>query len=626
MSLFKSRTPLSDSGTNDPNHYIEVNPRRISSQQNEFGSVIVRFYWNLLADTMASSYFIRNIGSSDIDRELIKNPVDPEILNLFYDQLGYNFVKNNIFSNDTNTLEENLNREVNRSLLSVKTNISDTLGSGNATIVLENFNKQWVFKNKSAGIFSDLFGRSVFLKGLYVVIDAKGRFDTNTYYRIFVGSVKGISELDDPVDRIITLNCRDLTKLLSYSRVNTSPAIFNTDITALQGAVPVTSSIFQKGQTNVDIANAAIPLVDKAEWNDPSDKFSLAAFKEMWSRPDKLPVFAFQSDISEVDVILNNYRNTYSVGEATYKLKPQDPGTAENKALIWGDKIFNPVTSSFSDTLVHPVYAKAFNSFQLFTNEFRTRLDIIQDVAGLTFFSAYIDSSGNIHFHPPRFDYIKTFGGISTLDNPTTYPLSYDNGTPEGPWIYTLLPGESFSESYSTDEDAICTNLKVVGESDFGITNLIQDVSPTYKRPNVVWWDGWKRYGFREHALRTAAFQDEESLKTVGLSLFMRKYLEIEHMSATMPMRPEIDIDRPFFIQERGWIYHIRGISHSYSAGTEDGPGEFFTSVDCYAGRPISQATLIPSNIFKLVTFDQVAGAFRQHGFNIDVNIFLTKG
>jgi hypothetical protein len=619
MSVFNSRTSLSDSGANDPSHYIEVNPRQEASQQTEFGSVIVRFYWNLLADTVTSSYQIRNINASSIQRELLQNPVDPTILNSFYNMLGFNFVQNNVFENDSNTLEENLNREVNRSLLSVKTSVADTLGTGTASIILENFNKQWVVQTKVSP-FSDLFGKTIFLKGLYVVIDAQGRFDPNTYYRIFQGSVKGISELDNPLDRKVTLTCRDLTKLLGFSRINVSPAIFNTDITALQGAVPVTSSIFQKGQTNVDIATTAIPLVNTPEWNNQSDKFSLAAFKEMWVRPDSLNVTAYQSDISEVDIILDNYRKTYPKGQASYKLDKQLPGVAENYALIWGDGLFDPVFNTFSDKLKNPVYAKAFNSFQLFTNEFRTRLDIIQDVAGLTYFSTYLDSAGNIHFHPPRFDYIKTFGQIN--DNPI-YPLSFPDGTPENPWIYTLLPGESLSETYSTDEEAICTNLKVIGESDFGITNLIQQVNPTFKRPNVVWWDGMKRYGYREHTIRTASFQDDDSLKTVALSLFMRKFLEIEQMSTTMPMRPEIDIDRPFYVQERGWVYHIRSIAHSYSAGTDEGPGEFSTSIDCYAGRPLDEATLIPANIFKLTTFDNVASVFRQHGFNIDVNQFI---
>ncbi len=626
MDLHNSRTSLSDTGPNDPPRYIEVNPRMRDIQQTEFGSVMVRFYWNLLAETVSSSYQIRGINSSQITRELQLKPVDADVLQSFYDQLGYFFGQNNIFDgNDYSNIEENLNREANRSLQSFKTNISDTLGSGTATIVLENFRKQWIFQDRGNSTFSDLVGRSLFLKGLYVTIDAKGRFDTNTYYRIFMGSVKGISEIDNPVDRKITLTCRDLSKLLGFSRINVSPAIFNTDITVLQGAVPVTSSIFQKGQTSVQVANVAIPLVNDTKWKDATDKYSLAAFKEMWTRPDSLSVEAFKSDISEVDVVTDNYRYTTPVGQATYRLPKQLPGITDNYALLWGDKQVLPGASTFSDGNTNPIYAKAFNSFQLFTNELKSRLDIIQELAGLTYFMSYLDSSGNIHFHPPRFDYILDTTPNSDLSLNPIFPLTFPDGTEESPWTYTLLPGESVSETYTTDEEAVCTNIQVVGESDFGITNAIQSqIDPTYKRANVAWWDGMKRYGYREHILRTAAFQDSDSIKTVGLALFMRKYLEIERMSTTMPMRPEIDIDRPFYVQERGWVYHIRSISHSYSAGTADGPGDFSTTIDCYAGRPLQQATLIPSNIFKLLDFKQVAEAFRRNNFNIDVNIANT--
>jgi hypothetical protein len=625
--MANSRTSLSDTGPDDPSQYIEVNPRVQSSQQTEFGSVMVRFYWNLIAETVTSSYQIRNINSSQIKRTLQLNPVDAKTLHSFYGQLGYYFSQNNIFDGtDYSNLEENLNREVNRSLLSVRTSISDTLGSGTATIVLENFQKQWIFQDKGNFTFRDLVGQAIFLKGLYVVIDAKGRFNNDNYYRIFQGSVKGVSEIDNPLERKITLNCRDLTKLLGFSRINVSPAIFNTDISVLQGTVPVTASQFQNHQTSIQVAEIAIPLVNNAKWKEASDKFSLSAFKETWHRPDSLPVDEHASEIQQVDVVTNNYRKITHVGNATYKLPKQLPGIAENYALIWGDKTVDTNSGTFSTTTPNPIYATSFNSFQLFTNELKTRLDLIQELALLTFFVSYIDSSGNIHFHPPRFDYTVGVSSGSALDQNPIYPLNYPDGTLESPWIYTLLPGESISESYSSDEEMVCTNVKVVGESDFGITNLIQSqTDPTYKRANVVWWDGMKRYGFREHIFRTAAFQDETTIKTVGLSVFMRKYLEVEQMSASMPMRPEMDVDRPFYIQERGWVYHIRSISHSYSAGTDEGPGEYSTSVDCYAGRPISQATLIPSNIFKLLDFDQVSKAFRDHGFNLDVNIFTPE-
>lgn len=616
----KSRTPLSQSNDTLPPSVIAVNPYKGMSSQSEFGSMIVRFDWTLLAQTVAPSYHIRTIPFSQVKEELRTVKVtDMSEYNSIINELGFYFETNNIFIPDAETIDENLNREVNKSLLSVTTSTQTAIASGTASIELENVDYQWIFQmgaNRDGGVFSDLTGKSLFLEGLYVTIDAKGRFDNTKFYRIFSGSVKHINISDDPLNRKISLQCRDLSKFLTNVRYNIHPAFFETDPAAIQqNATILTSNLANKD--NVSIAKAIIPTIDKANFNNPVDKYSFAAFKEMWNNPD-ISVYTQQTQLGETEVVTDNYRYTYSESKATFDVPEVKAGLSETYALVWGDEQVDNANGTFISGSKNPVYQQMFGVSQLFLSEFKYRSDILNETAALTHFSTYVDSNGNIHFHPPRYDYLEQ---DKHADGYPILPLTYLDGSEEDPHAFILDPGESISESYSSDEDSFVTALQIYGESDFGINTQIRNIDPNYNRPYVIWIDGMKRFGFKVGQVSTAAIQDPTALKTFALACFLRRYLERENMTCTIPMRPELDIDRPFYSSQYQKIFHITGLTHNYTAGGDKSPGVYTTAVNCNAGRPLSQATLITTNIFRTISYDQLVSRLQENGLNIQVTI-----
>jgi hypothetical protein len=615
-----SRTPLSDDTAKLPSHYIEVNPKFNSERStNQYGAVIVKFHWDLLAQTIASSYFIRGEVRKDIMTALQNTPVkDMKQYQTFKSALVYYFSDLNKTFDSSKSLDVQLNKFANESLLSSRTNISTTLGSGTAQLTFENLDNQWLFQ-ASDNTYADLFGEVLFMEGLYLTIDAIGRFDSTKYYRIFTGSVKSYTVTDNPEDRTVSIDCRDLSKLLTSSRYNVHPALFNTDLAALQGKVTIAKNNLQN-KSNVEIAKLVIPDVTKGEWSNPTDKFSVAAFKEMWKPPTSLPIKHISNAVGGTDLVTQTYRKIYNASEASYDNEVQQPGETELYYLVWGDKQSDSDKGVFSNT-AHPAYALMFNKFELYLSEYQTRATVLKDTADLTLFFTYLDSSGNIHFHPSRHDYL--ISDKNTEGYPM-YRLNNLDGSLENAYTYILDPGESISESYSSDEETIFTNLKVTGESAFGIFGQIQGVNPRMYRPMVAWWDGMKRFGFKEQTISTAAFQGsdaEAKLKAFGLAVFMRSFFMRRTMTCSIPLRPELDIDRPFYVPGRKKVYHIKGIQHSYTAGTDRSGGEFITTVNCDSGRPLHQADLISTNLFKNLDSDQLINIFYENGFNLDVDI-----
>jgi len=65
-----------------------------------------------------------------------------------------------------------------------------------------------------------------------------------------------------------------------------------------------------------------------------------------------------------------------------------------------------------------------------------------------------------------------------------------------------------------------------------------------------------------------------------------------------MPMRPELQADRPIYDYNKNKVYYIRSVTHNYTAGGPNSGGTYTTSVSCNAGRLLGQK--IASNVFAL--------------------------
>ena len=546
----KDRPGLSNFGNTAPSNYIIVNDISPSSVNSNISnkSFVILFDWR---------NFISHLIASSPQKE-------EAFMSAIYGVLDRMQIKD---ANITN-FEHVLNREINNTITGFKTTVVNNLEGSSCTIDLENFDDKWIVQ-----ILGEYYKQSIIPEGIRFIIDARGRLDTKNFYRIFTGFVTATSETSNPTERRLSLSCKDYARWLARTRYNVHPAIYEIDPLAVQGAAQVFTSNLQ-GKSGAEIIERLISVNPK----DQADKINQSSL-EIW---EKIELVEGETglDTNQDGIVEDKYRFNFH-----HKYDPKELTTYtydsnyKPKILIWGH--------------TGDVYTKLFSSFSLYLSEFKTKKDIILDIASITKYVAYIDGAGNCHYHPPRFeeDY------YLIMKNGENYKKDFTED--EARYTFWITDDEILASSYTQNEEEICTVARGVAQGAFGIFEQVRtNVSPQTYHATVGWEDGIRRFGFRERTFSTAALTDfsESKLAVFTAANLLRANQERIQMSATIPMRPELQVDRPIYDYSKEKYYHIRSVAHSYNAGGAISGGDWTTSIIAYAGRGADEK--ITSNLF----------------------------
>ena len=538
-----------------PSNYVVVNDSDMLGTTIVENSCIILFDWNT---------FINKIISVDDQSALKKD---------FVAAIESVLERLNIQSS-VNEHEKVLNREINKSLLDFRVTLGTTLGGSSASFSIENFGEQWIV-NDPALRDNAFYGQSIIQEGIRFVIEAKGRFvntDTNErdFYRIFTGFVETINETNNPLDKKLSYTATDMSYLLSATRFNIQPAIHEKDPIAKQ-KTPVVFKNVLEGKSTEHIFETVFSKeqVDKKEIQRPF-------YWKIESGKNRL--VGFNSDSS--GILEKEYRRNWHVRRPSDQIKDYAFGSGQNKP-------FNPMVLLWGHTGL--AYAEVFSTLKLFISSFKTRQDILTDLSNIVFFKTYVDGAGNVHFHPPRFEeevYLQLKDDYTSTDKK------------EHPLTYTVFDDDTISQSYSQSSKEVCTVARGHGEGGYGIYKGIQETAdPNYLKASIAWEDGINRFGFKEGNISTSSIGARENLLNVFTAAFLlRRNQERFNMTATMVMRPELQVDRPIYDYNKDKIYYIRSVTHTYSAGTPTSGGTYTTSISCNAGRRVGKK--ISSNVF----------------------------
>ena len=535
-----------------PSNYVVVNDSDMLGSTIVENSCIILFDWNTFTEKVIG------VDEQSVLKKDFIGAIE-DVLN----RLG-------IESSDNN-YEKDLNREINKSLLDFRVTLGTTLGGSSASFSIENFDEQWIVQDRT----NAFYGQSIIQEGIRFVIEAKGRFqnlDTNErdFYRIFTGFIETISETNNPLDKKLSYNATDMSYLLSATRFNMTPALHEKDPIAKQGDVVVFRNVLESKNTQ--------EIFEKIFSSEETDKREIQRpFYWKIETGENTPI-GFASD--NLGIVDDQYKRNWHVTRTSDQIKDYVFGSGQ-------DKPFNPMVLLWGHTGL--AYAEVFGTLKLFLSGFKTRQDILTDLANIVFFKTYVDGAGNVHFHPPRFEeeaYLQLKDGY-------TEDTSYEN-----PLTYTVFDDDTISQSYSQSSKEICTVARGHGEGGLGIYEAIrQSADPNYMKANLAWEDGINRFGFKEGNISTSAVgASEELLKVFTAAFMIRRNQERFNMTATMIMRPELQVDRPIYDYNKDKIYYIRSITHTYSAGTPNSGGTYTTSINCNAGRRIGEK--ISSNVF----------------------------
>ena len=548
-------TPKDSRLLDAPSNYVVVNDSDMLGTTIVENSCIILFDWNT---------FINKIIGID-DQSALKKDFIIAIESI----LGNLNIQSSV-----NEYEKVLNREINKSLLDFRVTLGTTLGGSSASFSIENFSEQWVV-NDPALRGNSFYGQSIIQEGIRFVIEAKGRFTNPTtnerdFYRIFTGFIETINETNNPLDKKLSYTATDMSYLLSATRFNITPAIHEKDPIANQKEPVVFRNVLESKSTEqIFKAIFSEEQVDKTEIQRPF----------YWKiETGKGASIGFNSD--NLGLVEEDYRRNWHVKRSSTQIKDYAFGSSQ-------DKPFNPMVLLWGHTGL--AYAEVFGTLKLFISAFKTRQDILTDLANIVFFKTYVDGAGNVHFHPPRFEeeaYLQLRDGYA-LTEEKEHPLSY-----------TVFDDDTISQSYSQSSKEICTVARGHGEGGYGIYEAMRkDIEPNYLKASIAWPDGINRFGFKEGNISTSAVGSNENLLNAFTAAFLiRRNQERFNMAATMIMRPELQVDRPIYDYNKDKVYYIRSVTHTYSAGTPTSGGTYTTSISCNAGRRIGEK--ISSNIF----------------------------
>jgi len=457
-----------------------------------------------------------------------------------------------------------LNKAINESITNFTVTLRTTLGGNSCTFTVENINYQWIVTN----LDNYFYGQSIFQEGLRFTIDARGRIDTDNLYRIWTGYITGTNEVDNPTEKNISISSSDASRWLSYTRYNVHPAVFEANLASIPKGYTTYSNVLA-GKPGDEIVRLMTDLNPKNLVEKELRK--LEDLTVQWT--EALPDDVDDNNGDIKDDYNYNYHIVIPVASANdYSFR----ANIYPKRLIWGN--------------TGVVYQQLFKFSNLYNSEWKTRKDIITDTANLTHYLSYIDGAGNIHYHPAKY-------------NEKVY-LQVKNGTDltsknlEHPYTHFLAPDEVSQQSYSQNEQEIVTVAIGNAQGHFGIIEKTGEKLPNSYTATIVWPDGIRRFGYREATIDTASTTDNFVLDVYTAAFLLKRNQERFQMSATIPLRPELQIDRPIWDYGKRKFYQIRQVTHTYISGSVNSGGQWQTSIDCFAGR--REGEDISGNVFAI--------------------------
>ena len=204
------------------------------------------------------------------------------------------------------------------------------------------------------------------------------------------------------------------------------------------------------------------------------------------------------------------------------------------------------------------VYKKIFGaSFQNWQNEYRSHLEIANEVAQLSNYEFYADQFGDIWYHQPRFHNYH----ILTNDNPEVYVIRDED-----------ITTYQFTES---DKDVTST-IYVAGKPNYS------DVPPQIMKMTGFYEDSslLRKYGRRMLSISHPYITDTSDCFYFAKSWMLRVNAGRFVGSITILGRPELRVHMPVYIPMRNMIYYITGISHKFTYGQS-----FTTTLQLKYGR-----------------------------------------
>ena len=511
---------------------------------------------------------IRNFVQTAQEREIVKTA--PDII-VYLDGLPYLI---NSYLNDPVSHQEfvvvNFNNHVQN--FNASYDVDNLIPSGSVGISVPNHQKYLYQSPGGNNLIQPMMEAQVFAKGYY--LSPRGN---SIYYRVFKGVVSHVTHTDNGKSLEISLTLRGIMRFLELMQTDLKPGLASN---SERGATPYSSN-----QSNLDPYEMIADTFLRG-MNYEGFQLNSIANNGQTIRGSDLERSIQADYITKWQAILNGIRaDVHIMGYGgTIAAEDLNSVTKDSDALGYLDPALKTAgtqkagtrteSDATRDLLVNTIrgYTPDFkvSSVNLTNGSITPRLERIRQILTIIGFEGFQDIDGEIIFKTPLYNLdvtnltaAPTNGGVSSQGNSAADKITNTNN----PFIVHLAEIEA--ESETEDEGAIrSTRMSIQANWDKSLQitsdGTLREVSSHIDIPKLA------RFGLREEPAKTLGWLDPGDkfmMYAYAVHEMVRGNRGYRTYNMVIPMRPELKLGFPMYVEHKDMYGYIKSINMSYTIG-----------------------------------------------------------
>jgi hypothetical protein len=197
----------------------------------------------------------------------------------------------------------------------------------------------------------------------------------------------------------------------------------------------------------------------------------------------------------------------------------------------------------------------AIGNISLFTTSYESKKDIAKSVSDKCGMEFYQDFDGDLVFKPPMYNLDTSSSRIYRIQREDIIDISFTHDEPQA--TYVICKGTPYR---NTSGHGL--------EGEFGVRSTYVDYKLVAK------------YGWRPMEFETSFFDTKTRAFYAAVVELDKTNRDVNKASCTIPLRPEIKMGYPVYIEHIDTFYYVTSVNHSFSFG-----GDCTTTLDLTARR-----------------------------------------
>jgi len=445
--------------------------------------------------------------------------------------------------------------------VSVDLNVDSPPGSASISMTIPGQLGHDIYRDGNL-IFTSMMEVEIYMKGYYLVDGVP------KYYPVFWGLTTGVSDGYSGGEYKVDIACNDILYWWQHQFININPAYMH------WGAFPGTNYQTFGHKFSGDNPYDIIYNISRKVFGDSIT----AAYSLTGSNKDRAPIsqamllntiLYWQKRFGRIarSLVLYGMAGNYVAGseiDTKYYVQGgklyQRMGQPQDRKLLGATKggiaaavirltsrdkdvknrQFDPTSTKVA------AFQKQFTnagSVEMWESTYLSKLEVAQTCAQSIGFEFFMDVDGSIVFKPPFYN----------VDVRGNFPVS---------WIRDL---DIIDWNFEESDSEVITHMNMKG-SWRGKINYGQgsEIDPTTALTDFRLL---RKYGWRSEDFSSEYLSNPMSVFFYGMNIMDRTNSNIFTGTTTIPVRPELRLGFPVFIEPKDCFYYVKGLNHSYVRG-----------------------------------------------------------